>query len=320
MSSARMPHAEGCERRSPFSSPTLSSSLSGATPIRSDSNTPCSTSRSSARPRRFGYFPRPTKTALPSEPLSLAEIVSARGYPARVGAVVERVAAVGSPTALLSLLLEGIAALGAECGVFMNFVVHEGSVTSCRFMLACEPGWCQRYLEAQLVAEDPWLAYAAHHNEPIVASALHGVQLRSQQVIELAARSGFGSAALVPAHSGAGHSRISLLCLGSSQPGFFEGAGFRRFRLGARLLAAELHDWWLERARRELMAKARITTSELELLRRERAGQSSKQIASALGVSEMSINSKFQRMNAKLGVSSRRLAVCVASECGLLLD
>jgi DNA-binding CsgD family transcriptional regulator len=123
----------------------------------------------------------------------------------------------------------------------------------------------------------------------------------------------------VPAHSGAGHSRISLLCLGSATPGYFEDAGLPRLRVSARMLALELHDWWLSRIRRDLIAKARITPADLVLLQHECQGHSSKKIANEMQVSKSSINSRFQRMNAKLGVGNRRMAVQLAVECGLIL-
>ena len=254
------------------------------------------------------------------DPQSLAEIVSTIDYSARVGAVVERIADAADPRSALALLRECVATLGAEHAVFVSFVRDSADVAACRFMLACDPGWCQAYLDTGCLAHDPWLAYAAHHAEPIVASTLPVIDADSRRVVDLARHNGFASAVLVPAHSGAGHSRISLLCLGSAREGYFEGEGFARFRLGARLLAAELHDWWLARLRRELIVKARITPADLELLRHERQGHSSKRIATELQVSKSSINSRFQRMNMKLGVPNRRMAARLAVECGLLLS
>ena len=250
---------------------------------------------------------------------ALSDIVSAGDYASRVASVVERIAGAKDQATALALLSAGVMALGAENAVFVSFVRDHADLSACRFMLACEPDWCQRYLDAGCFAHDPWLAYAAHHSEPVPASSLPVLDPEGQRVIALAMENGFASAALVPAHSGAGHSRISLLCLGSATPGFFEAEGFGRFRLGARLLAAELHDWWLARIRRELIAKARITQADLELLRYERQGHSSKRIAAELQVSKSSINSRFQRMNMKLGVANRRLAAGLAVECGLLI-
>jgi DNA-binding CsgD family transcriptional regulator len=248
----------------------------------------------------------------------LAAIVAQVDYVARVNAAIERIASTRDQATVLELLRTCARALGAENATFVSFVRDDTDVASCRFMLACAPGWCQRYLDANCIAHDPWLAYAAHHGEPIVASALRVGDVQARRVIDLAAQHGFASAVLVPVHSGAGHSRISLLCLGSPQTGYFEDEGFGRFRLGARLLAAELHDWWMVRIRRELIVKARITPSDLELLRHEHLGHSSKRIAASLQVSTSSINSRFQRMNAKLGVPNRRIAARLAAECGLL--
>jgi len=267
-------------------------------------------------------FGEPSMTATAPVGLDLAplaDIVASGDYTARIADVAERITAAQDQATALSLLRQGVKALGAESAVFVSFIRDNADLSACRFMLVCEPDWCRRYLEAGCFAHDPWLAYAAHHSEPIAASSLPVLDPEGQRVIALAMQNGFASAALVPAHSGAGHSRISLLCLGSSTPGYFEGEGFGRFRLGARLISAEMHEWWLSRIRRELIVKARITQADLELLRHEHQGHSSKRIAAELQVSKSSINSRFQRMNMKLGVPNRRLAARLAVECGLLL-
>lgn len=316
MSNERKSHDEGCERSSPSSSRTRSTSSDGATTTPSASSTHSSTSTSSATPTNSGEASMPAKP----ETLALAQVVAEADYTERIAGVAERIAEARDQAAVHALLKEGVHALGAENAVFVSFIRDNADLSACRFMLVCEPGWCQRYLEAGCFAHDPWLAYAAHHSEPIPASSLPVLDAEGKRVIALAQQNGFASAALVPAHSGAGHSRISLLCLGSPQPGFFDGEGFGRFRLGARLLAAELHDWWLARIRRELIVKARITQADLELLRHEHQGHSSKRIAAELNVSKSSINSRFQRMNMKLGVPNRRLAARLAVECGLLIS
>lgn len=315
MSNEKKSPGVGCERSSPSSSRTPSTSSGGATTTPSGSSIRSSTSASSETPTHSGEAATPAKPEGPA----LARIVASAAYTDRVAAIAERIGEARDQATVHALLVDGVHALGAEHAVFVSFVRDNADLSACRFMLVCEPGWCQRYLEAGCFAHDPWLAYAAHHSEPIPASSLPVLDAEGQRVIALAQQNGFASAALVPAHSGAGHSRISLLCLGSTQPGFFEGEGFGRFRLGARLIAAELHEWWLARIRRELIVKARITQADLELLRHEQLGHSSKRIAAELHVSKSSINSRFQRMNMKLGVPNRRLAARLAVECGLLV-
>ena len=305
-----------CEQCSQSTSSTLLHSTDGATAIPFDLTIPCCTSTSNATEMRSGEL---TQSPVMDRRCSLTQLVSAHDYAARTTAIAVRIAQAAEQSAVHALFREGTDALGAECAVFVSFVRDSADVSACRFMLACEPDWCRRYLESGLIAHDLWLAYAAHHSEPIIASSLTATEPAQQQAIDLATRNGFASAVLVPAHSGAGHSRISLLYLGSSAPGFFEDEGFGAFRIGARMLALELHDWWLARIRRELIVKAHITPSDLVLLRHQCQGHSSKRIAAELRVSKSSINSRFQRMNIKLGVANRRMAVRLASECGLIL-
>lgn len=257
--------------------------------------------------------------AVPSSAANLRDRVADERFPARVAAIAEKVATANDQQTVHALFQQGVAALGATSAVFVSFVRDDGDLAACRFMLACDPHWARIYVQEGHFAHDPWLAYAAHHSEPVVASTLNVLDDDHQRVIQLAARAGFVSAVLVPAHSGAGHSRISLLCLGSASPGYFEDAGLLRLRVSARMLALELHDWWLSRIRRDLIAKARITAADLILLQHECQGHGSKKIATELQVSTSSINSRFQRMNAKLGVGNRRMAVQLAVECGLIL-
>jgi DNA-binding CsgD family transcriptional regulator len=250
------------------------------------------------------------------EPATLRAIVSSPGYADRVSSAAERIGSAPDPAAAHRLLVEGVAILGAQNAFFASIVRDSSDITACRFMLACEPDGSRARLDGESLLHDPWLTYAMHHAAPIVASALSAVDCGGHAPIAPAPRHGFTSALLVPAHSGPGHTRIGLLVLGSPQAGFFEGDGLPRFRIGARALATELHDWWQGRLRRELIA--RITPEELELLRHEHCGHGSKFIARALDSSPCAIDSRFQSINARLGVPNRRAAVRLAIECGLL--
>lgn len=315
MSNERKSRDEACAHCSPSSSAALPSSTDGATAIPSDSNTPCCMSASSGTQTISGESSQGPPASRPP----LVQHVAASGYATRVTDIALRVARATEQSTVHALLREGVAALGAESAVFVSFVRDSADVSACRFMLACEPEWCRRYLASGLIAHDLWLAYAAHHSEPILASTLNATEPLQQQAIDLARQNGFVSTVLVPAHSGAGHSRISLLCLGCSTPGFFADEGFGPFRINARVLAMELHEWWLARIRRELIVKSHITPGDLILLRHQSLGHSSKRIAAELHVSKSSINSRFQRMNTKLGVANRRMAARLAVECGLIL-
>ena len=217
----------------------------------------------------------------------------------------------------LMLLRRGRDALGAPSAVFISFVRDSVDISCCRVLLAGDPDWCRRHLTEAQLPTDPWLAYAAQHGEPVLASSLSGQPVATAGQGH-ATDHGFASALLLPAHSGTGHSRISLLVLGADEPGFYEHMPDARLRFGARGLAQAFHDWWLHRIKAELVLRARITEGDLELLRHQHLGHSSKRIAADLRVRPSSINSRFQRMNVKLGVPNRRVAAQLAAECGLI--
>jgi len=124
--------------------------------------------------------------------------------------------------------------------------------------------------------------------------------------------------AIVPAPSSGGLSRAGVLCLGSATPNYFEGDGYLEFKLVARGIATEFHDWWVARMKDELIASAHITVEDIALLAHERRGHSTKVIARNLHASITSINSRFQRLNVKLKVPNRRAAARKAAEYGLI--
>lgn len=80
----------------------------------------------------------------------------------------------------------------------------------------------------------------------------------------------------------------------------------------------EMHGWWIERIKHEVIEYARLTEEDLALLAHERLGMGTKVMSTALHMSPHSINSRFQRMNARLGVPNRKAAAQLAAEYGLI--
>ena len=70
--------------------------------------------------------------------------------------------------------------------------------------------------------------------------------------------------------------------------------------------------------RAELQGSSRLRSDDLRLLGYERQGLSTKEIARLVGVSVSALDSRFQRINAKLGTSHRRHAALRAAIHGLL--
>ncbi|UUX95365.1 autoinducer binding domain-containing protein [Aquabacterium sp. J223] len=249
---------------------------------------------------------------------ALVDFTGRADYLSVAGDVIRRVPEAVDETQALALLCEATDRLGADASAFVSFIRDDVSHESYRFLLACDPTWCLEYERRCWYANDPWLAYALRHSEPARASEIPITSRQQRDAVELAMQYGFQSAAIIPAPSSGGLSRLGVLCLGSATAGFYEGDGFTIFKLAARPLAMELHEWWIARIRAELVATTRVTAEDVLLLRLERQGRSTKHIAAELDMSTSAVDSRFQRLNVKLGVPNRRSAAALAAEYGLI--
>ena len=94
--------------------------------------------------------------------------------------------------------------------------------------------------------------------------------------------------------------------------------GYARLRVLARALAMELHRWLRQTIRNELLARSWLTAADIELLRHEQAGHTSKVIGAALNIEAKTVDCRFQRVSAKLQAPDRRTAARIAHLYGLL--
>ena len=235
--------------------------------------------------------------ACPLRPLR--DLIAAPDYFARVSEVVLRIETTSDPASLVQFLREATGLVGADVAAFVSFI-DDGECESFRYLLACDPQWCVDYEQRAWYADDPWLAYARRHAEPIRASEIASSGPVQAEVVRLAEKYGFRSTAIVPAPSSGGLSRLGMLCLGSSSAGYFEEAGFGAVKVVARPLAAALLEGCIRSTRDELISAWGVNSKELALLDLERRGMTTKQIAASLGVSPHAVDSYFQRLNRKL--------------------
>jgi hypothetical protein len=229
-----------------------------------------------------------------------------------------RIGDADSTETAVTLFREAVICLGADAGVFMSHLRDDATRASLRSLWACDPVWAAEYANRSFFENDPWLQYATHESEPILASALHPASAEHELFQAAAAAHGFASAVIAPAPSGVGTSRVGVLCLGSQQAGYFEGGGYATVRVLARALAMELHRWLQQSIRKDLLLRSHITDAEIGLLRHEAAGHSSKVIGASLKVEGTTIDCRFQRLNAKLDAPDRRTALRIARLYGLL--
>lgn len=249
---------------------------------------------------------------------NLESIVAAPSFFNDVNEVAQAIHDAEDEPRAIQLLKKGLDAIGADAGIFASFVRDDCSHESYRFFVACDPEWCLKYRRQTWFANDPALIYAAGASEPCRVSELKISSAGQRALMADAARHGFVSGCVFPAPSAGGNSRRGVLVAGSSQPGFYECYGFAKVRLAGRTLALELHEWWRRLLRRELLEEAQLTHEDLELLRLHQLGMGSKEIAALLRTTPASVDSRFQRLIARLGTPTRKAAARVAADLGII--
>jgi DNA-binding CsgD family transcriptional regulator/uncharacterized protein YigA (DUF484 family) len=248
----------------------------------------------------------------------LAARANAPDDAARVVDLLARIGDADSTEAVVVLFTQAVAHLGADAGVFTSYLRDDATRASYRSLLACDPVWGSEYARRGWIDHDPWLRHASHETEPVRSSELTLASAEEQAFVDASAMHGFASAVIAPAPTCAGSSRVGVLCIGSTQPGYFEDDGYPMLRVLARALAMELHRWLLQAIRRELLIKSRLTAADIELLRYVAAGHTSKLIGAALNIEAKTVDCRFQRVSAKLEAPDRRTATRIARLYGLL--
>jgi hypothetical protein len=227
------------------------------------------------------------------------------------------IAKAASEQAAVGLFWRAVRTLGADAGVFISAIKEEAARLSIRSLLACDPRWAHQYSNADWHEHDPWLRHALGSQTPIRGEELH-VRLDEREFIERSTTLGFASTIVVPAPTCFGGARYGVLVLGSNHAQCFANADYDMLRIVARALAMELHEWLLRALRENLLERSGITPDEIDLLRHEAAGHTSKMIAAAFGVKPRAVDYRFQCVCAKLNTPDRRTAMRIARLYGLI--
>lgn len=219
------------------------------------------------------------------------------------------------PFDLLVALYRATRAFGVCASACVHVVPDPERATQVLLLLTCDADAAWAFRPAGSWLEHPWLRHARDHTEAVPASMLDAPPYTGT---DGGPPPDLSPILVVPTHSGGGTGRFSVLmldttCLPGVAPLVPEAC-----RLLAHSLSSELHEWWLRRTRAELQRHARLRSDDLRMLDFERQGLGTKQIARLLGISSTAVDSRFQRINAKLDVSSRRNAALRAAVHGLL--
>lgn len=210
------------------------------------------------------------------------------------------------PCDLLVSLCRVTRAFGARASACAHVVPDPERAPRLLLLLACEPERIYPHAQPGSALDHAWLRYARDHDEPIWSTQMPSSTAYGLEPPVL----------LVPTHSGGATGRYGLLMLELAPSADDELASEQRVL--AEGLAHELHAWWMRRTREDLQRDARLRSSDLQLLAFERQGLATKQIARLIDSTLLAVDSRFQRINAKLGVANRRHAALRAAIHGLL--
>lgn len=217
----------------------------------------------------------------------------------------------------MALLRDLTHVIGADSAVFLSAITEYAACMSVRSLLACDPEWAVQYSRPGFHEQDPWLRYAMDSQTPIHSAELV-LHPWEQEFVLKSSTLGFASALVVPAPTSFGAARVGVLILGSNDAHRFSVEEPPTIPIVARALAMELHEWLLGELREDLLAKSGITPDQIELLRREAAGQTSKMIAADLNVNPKAVDRRFQRAMERLDAPDRKTAVRIARLYGLI--
>lgn len=238
--------------------------------------------------------------------------------PAQVLHVIAQIERADDEGEVIALIHDATRRLGADVAMFTSVIRVDTTLATYRNLLACDPLWGTAYAANDWYEDDLWLQHAMRSTDPVRASELMPNTARQTAMVQAAEQAGFQSALIVPAPTAAGPSRVGMLCIGSKQRSYFEGEDFLSIKLLARTLAMEVHDWQLRQLRTELRLRTQLTEQELQLLRLDADGHTSKAIATALHTDARTIDCRFQRLNYKLGTAHRRDSVRQVKLYGLI--
>ena len=197
--------------------------------------------------------------------------------------------------------------LEADVGYFMLRRHAEDKVIH-HVLLACDARFGFEYAAKDFSSSDPWFRYATGHSAPVLATDLFCDSRRERAVVELAAKYGFAEAALFPAPSPQGRSRIALLAVGTRGPGMRERFAAAGYRAAARDIAMGLHEQWVDMQREAFVRSSEMSLLDLRILELELRGWGTKAIARHLRTTNASVNSRVQRLTNKLLMPNRRAA------------
>jgi DNA-binding CsgD family transcriptional regulator len=249
---------------------------------------------------------------------TLIDRLSTGAWWSAYSAAVQQLASSGNEAGAVAAIRSAVVELGGNAAVYSQGIRYDAALTLMRTLVVGDAAWAVMYANCDWGASDPWMVYALQHATPALVREIELTDDRQRAVMNALARHGLVSGLIVPSPSNVGPSCAGVLCIGASRRDQFDGAALSLMRPVARGLAMEIGDWCLRRLRQELIERAQLSADDISLLRHEARGHRSKVIAEELRITKSTIDSRFHRLNQRLGVATRRDALRVVRLYGLL--
>lgn len=254
----------------------------------------------------------------PTHSTSIRALATHANYSTQALQAIVRISLADGPAQLLDKLMDATAAIGAAASVYTASIPEDGHEPSCLSLFACHPAFWQEEINRGSMLQHPWFRFASKRSTPGTDHQIPPQHEADVAAMDLARGYGFRSCLVVPTSSGHKLDRMEMLCLGSDKADDFEGAEARIVRALAQSLAAELHDWLTNYLQCQLREDAQLHDKDIALLALEWQGLSTKEISQRTGLSGSSVDSRFQRINARLNCASRKASARRAAAYGLL--
>jgi DNA-binding CsgD family transcriptional regulator len=186
-----------------------------------------------------------------------------------------------------------------------------------RYLVGCAPRWCFVYNEHKWYAIDPFIDYSLNNSAPVLASDVPLTSPGQGRLLAAAAEHGFRAGIVVPAHS-ASTTLVGVLYLGTSEEGRVSQESLGQHRNLMRAFSLELLEWWDRKLRQDGLDDLELDDLDVDLLYKALEQATAEEAAKELGVTLSRVNSRYERLNRKLHVFSKRQAVERALELGII--
>lgn len=250
---------------------------------------------------------------------SLRQTIQDCGFASCILGALAKVPTADKEASILEVLHQVRKGFDVEFVIFVSFIRDELRRESYKVLVSAEnKQWAFMYRDGANGENDPWLLYAKGSSEPATDIGIPCRTDAQRKVRQRNLDEGIASAYIIPAPGCIGGSRAGMLVLGSGREGYFDCPERYGIQALVQGLAMALHNWWVRAMRTRIVERLKITDEELELLRLERDGMTSRDIADRLAVSKAAVDSRFQRLNEKLGQQQRARSARIAADYGLI--